>query len=190
MPAIRSSSGSISSIRSGGITTGNPAGRLDRPQVGQPERHLVARRLALGRRLDGFRPPHLRGRDADQRPIPGPAGVQLPETLSVQRTHVSFAPPPRPLLTTISPSARANLVRPPAATVTNSPSVIDERSQVDVTARDLPVDHRRVDRQRDRLLSDEPVRSLQYLGDLPLPLRRRSRAARSGRPGRRSRIAA
>ena len=35
------------SSRSGGITTGMPPGRLDRPQVGEPERHLVPRRLAL-----------------------------------------------------------------------------------------------------------------------------------------------
>ena len=49
------------------------SGRLDRSQVGEPERHLVAWRLPLGRRLDRLGTPHLRCRHADQRLRPGAA---------------------------------------------------------------------------------------------------------------------
>ena len=43
-----------------------PARFFDRLQVGDPERHLFAERLALGDRIDPLLRPHLGGGDPDQ----------------------------------------------------------------------------------------------------------------------------
>ena len=48
---------------------GQAAGGLDRLQVRQPERHLPARRLSLGRRRDLLGVAHLRRGHADQGPV-------------------------------------------------------------------------------------------------------------------------
>ena len=81
------------------------AGPLDRAQVGEPERHLVARRLALGGLLDLLGAAHLGGGDADQRPVSVQVGMSVRACHSI--TQVSLAPPPRELLTIISPAPRA-----------------------------------------------------------------------------------
>ena len=46
---------------------GHAAGQLDRAHVGQPQRHLVLRRLAVTAERRELATPHLRGGDADER---------------------------------------------------------------------------------------------------------------------------
>ncbi len=46
---------------------GHAAGQLDGPHVGQPERHLVLRRLPVSAQGRKVTTPDLRGRDADER---------------------------------------------------------------------------------------------------------------------------
>ena len=117
------------------------AGGLDRAQIRQPERHLLLRRLALGRGLHVLRHPHLRGGHADKRPS------------AHDRTQVSFPPPFWELFTTSAPGARPNRVRPPAATSTWSLHADREGAQVHVARRQRVAVHGRVAREHHRLLS-------------------------------------
>ena len=57
---------------------GHAAGQLDRAHVGQPERHLVLRRLAVTAQRREVAAPHLGGGDADQRSHRGNVGQRAP----------------------------------------------------------------------------------------------------------------
>ena len=57
---------------------GHAAGQLDRAHVGQAERHLVLRRLAVTAQRGEVATPHLRGGDADQRTHRGNVGQRAP----------------------------------------------------------------------------------------------------------------
>ena len=76
----------------------------------------MQRRLSLGRRLHGLRPAHLGGGDPDQGRLAARCQRSALHRYAApgwgSRTQVSLQPPPRELLTIISPAFGAKRVSP------------------------------------------------------------------------------
>ena len=102
-PRSRSSSGPIASRLQRRQHDGQAAGALDRPQVGEAERHLALRRVALRQRRA------FGGRRRTSEVVTPMSG----RGASRAATQVSFAPPFCDELTTSAPSSNATRVSPP-----------------------------------------------------------------------------